>query len=295
MNQSREKFAEYQKTVGFLLNELHQTIQSGTFSAEEEKNVRALVQIQDYLGRSLLAQSSILEALNSFSSLLNEQLEHQLRQSFFTRRPFRQAVWNSVMEKPDRLENLDQILHPMFRKPIAKRFALERAFQYRRLRKNPEDGSWQQIEEGFDEEEYERKKQEKKERVEKLNLLVQTLMNALIDAPNHQATLDCLLKEDAFEDLNQARQILSDLSSVVSLNLQDLYGQRKDIILEEQSTFSFPLAMLAAMENEPVLQYFSSLTVSHADGSAEFVVKEDQMECRVRVDNLALQLKRKQL
>lgn len=295
MNQSREKFAEYQKTVGFLLNELHQTIQSGTFSAEEEKNVRALVQIQDYLGRSLLAQSSILEALNSFSSLLNEQLEHQLRQSFFTRRPFRQAVWNSVMEKPDRLENLDQLLHPMFHKPIAKRFALERAFQYRRLRKNPEDGSWQQIEEGFDEEEYERKKQEKKERVEKLNLLVQTLMNALIDAPNHQATLDCLLKEDAFEDLNQARQILSDLSSVVSLNLQDLYGQRKDIILEEQSTFSFPLAMLAAMENEPVLQYFSSLTVSHADGSAEFVVKEDQMECRVRVDNLALQLKRKQL
>lgn len=295
MNESRDKFSEYRKTVGFLLEELHSSVQSGQFSEKDEKNLQALIQIQDYLGRSLLAQSSILEALNRFSALYNDQLEHQLRQSLVDRKPFREAVWNAVMDRPDRLENLDALLHTLFRKPLPKQFALERAFQYRRLRKNPEDDSWQAVDESFDEEEYERRKREKLERVEKLNTMVQEIVVRLLYAPGHAASLSELLDSDFFENLDQARVILSDLSSVVSLNLQDLYGQREEIILEEQSTFSFPLALLQAMENEPTLQYFAFLQIRKAAGKASFVVRENQMDMQVQVDDLDLRLERRQL
>lgn len=295
MNDSREKFAEYSKNVSFLLEDLHRAVQSEQFTEKDAQNLRALIQIQDYLGKSLMAQSSILDALNQFSSLLNEQLDHQLRQSFFARRPFRQAVWNTVMEKPDRLGNLDSLLFTLFHKPLPKRFVLERAFQYRRLKRNSEDGIWEAVDESFDEEEYERRRKEKIEQVEKLNSMVHAIVCALLLVEGHQAELSHLLNPDFFAKVDQARVILSDLSSVVSLDLEDLYSQREDIILEEQSSFSFPLAVLQAMENEPLLRYFARLQVMKTEGKVEFVIHEERMDYRVQVDNLLLRLERKEL
>lgn len=295
MNDSREKLRRHQKNVEWLLQDLHHTIQSGTFTQKDEENLDALTKIHQYLGKSILAHASILEALNHFSRLLDEQLEYQLRQSFYSRRPFKQAVWKTVMDEPAVLENFDTLLHSFFMKPPKKSFSLEKAFQYGPLRKVSEDGSWQEVDESYDEEAYEKERQKAIERVDRTNQIIGLLIRKLIENPGHSMRLSELLEADVFESANQAREVLCAITSVTELDLQELYQQRSEIIMEEQTAFSLTFALLEILEQEEALRYFKSLKAEKAEGKAQFAVQEGALEIGVQTDDLQISLERRTL
>lgn len=295
MEESRAKMRRHQKNVEFLLQDLHRSIAEGSFTQKDEQNFDALKKINAYLSSSILAHTAIFDALNRFSALLDDQLDYQLRQSFYARRPFKQAVFKPLMSNPALLENFDLLLHAMLLKPIPKRMAVEKAFRYAPLRKNSEDGSWQEVDERFDEEEYERQKQEAAARVERSNAIIISIFSKLLLAPGHEMKLDELLSADCFESSTQAREILVALSTLTIFDLEGFSAARNELIFEEQTAFSLPFAILDALDQLEALAYFAQLSVKKAEGSAHFVINEDGLQMDISADNLLLRLERKSL
>ncbi len=295
ISESHTKFQGYWNNVNSLLQELQRALAAGTFSAKDEADLASLSAISSYLSKSILAQVKILEAITQFSRLLDEQLEFQMRQSFYERRPFRQVVWQKIMDEPGSLENFDELLHPLFFKAPAKQFSPIRAFEYKQLRQNELDGTSEEVDQDYDQLEYERQRQENIRRVQAMNEKVQTLLMRLANVPGHTLPLDDVFEREEFETLDQAREMLSSLSSITSFDLADLYSKRHEIIIEEQTSFSLPLAILEAMENELELQDYLQLNVQKTDHKMEFAMEEEGMEALVRVDGLQLSLERKPL
>lgn len=296
MNESREKLNGYRKNVRGLLEDLNALLQNGQISEEDARNRESLLAISQYLNKSILAGAEIQQALNSFSKLLDEQLEIQLRQSFYTRKPFRQAVWNPIVENPAALEHLDALLHPLFSKAPGKQMVLEHAFAYRSLRKSDLNGAYEEVNNEFNLEAYEKKQEERRQWIAGLNEKVNFLFEKLLSVPHHSMRLSEVFSPDAFDSVDQAREFLSPLASVLSMNLETLFAQRKDIILEEQREFSFSLAALQAIEENPLLQGFRLLKTRKLDTKAEFTIPEDTgFSTIVRTDDLLLELERKPL
>lgn len=295
MADSREKFQTYRKNVTKLTEELHHAIQSGAFSDQDSKNLTALNSISGYLSRSILAHARILEAINSFSALFDEQLRFQMRQSFYERRPFRQVIWKKIMDTPRSLENLDSLLHPLFFKAPPKQLSLIQAFQYQPLRVNLDDGSIEEINSDFDLEEYERQKQEKEDYVRRMNQKVEDALMKLVKAPDHFLPLDECFDLDQFESVDQARELLASLASLTTLDLEHLYGSRNEIILEEQTTFSLPLAILGAMESQLELQEYVNFQIQKQDRRIYCTIPDGELETVISLDGLLLHLERKLL
>ncbi len=295
ISESRTKFQGYWNNVNQLLQELQRALAAGTFTAKDEADLASLSDINNYLSRSILAQTTILEAIQKFSKLLDEQLQFQMRQSFYERRPFRQVIWQKVMDEPSSLESFDELLHPLFFKNPPKQFTPARAFEYRSLRINELDGTLEEVDPDYDQLEYERQKEENIRRVQIMNDKVQALLMSLVNVPGHTQALDEIFSREEFDSMDQAREMLSSLSSITTFDLADLFSKRHEIIIEEQTSFSLPLAILEAMENQLELQDYCKLNITKNGRKIEFEMEENGLQALVRVDGLDLSLERKPL
>ena len=160
---------------------------------------------------------------------------------------------------------------------------------------NLDDGSIEEINSDFDLEEYERQKQEKEDYVRRMNQKVEDALMKLVKAPDHFLPLDECFDLDQFESVDQARELLASLASLTTLDLEHLYGSRNEIILEEQTTFSLPLAILGAMESQLELQEYVNFQIQKQDRRIYCTIPDGELETVISLDGLLLHLERKLL
>lgn len=295
MDQTRNKFAQYEKQVEGSINELNRRIHTVNFSEKELGNLSNLLQISALLKQSILAFTSIVTTLNNFSKDYQKELEEQMLCSSPRMYPWQKMVMDPVFNQPDLLASIDSFLHPLFFDQPQPIFLPASAFDFRKNRVMEESALVELADEQADEALLAALKEKQLRHKAHLDAVLSALLDALDQSDSRQTTLSGLLQSRPalFADLDTAREFLSAWSSSVRIDLDALRQDAGELVFEDLDSYNHLLSLLMFMPQYPFLEYYQALRIDKAGGRTQFQTVQDDLEMTVTADDLRFTLEGK--
>lgn len=289
---TRSKFQKYKEDVTRQIDEIRSMDLSQTSRENERDNLETLKQIQQILGSSIFAEGQMISSLDSFQLQYTEELAAQMK--FASARTFalRPMIFEPVMNNPDLLQSIDAYFHPLFTRDLPRQLSLEKGLEFKPLvlEKDGQDSAeWVEMK---DEEAMLQMEAQKKERLARWDLCLEKLLLDLYKSSRHTILLSEWLEQepDAFESVQQAREMLFALAVNDSIDLEKLLAEQNLLIFDEQESFNLPLSLIRLCRKNPQLAAFRKFEIEKAAGKAQVCLQEELGEFTVRIDNLRLSL-----
>ena len=150
------------------------------FTEKEKANLGNLRTIGRYLTQTLDEHQRILGQHFDLKKLYDEELENYSNMTLVQRFPFRSDVYDKILKDVSLLKNADKIFAPLFSSRINKIFNPEKMMEYQKKLKKS-DVEDESMELDFDEEEYNREKEQRRqERMKKYEGCVNVILEQLV-------------------------------------------------------------------------------------------------------------------
>lgn len=291
MSESKEKFLRHQQFTQEQIESIEHQIEQVELDAESIENLKTLQKIQARLNQTIMIFTTILAKLTDFSNEYDRQLKEQLR--FVSRRhyAFKSLIVDKVDADADLLADIDRFFRPLFFQDFDKMLQISHAFEYKRLYQRAESGTYEEINEEFDEKRWEEEKEKQRRKIQTYERNLSTLLSAIATSSGHRLSLKAFDAPAGFmPDLETARVQLTAWSDMEFLDFDTLRKEAAELFMEERDSYNMPLTLNTVLEAEPSLLSFQGLRIQKGEGEVEYKLQEGPLQYIVRVDDLLFEL-----
>lgn len=253
---TKEKFTGYREMVKLRASELEQqNINVRRLTAEEEEKLDNLRIIEGYLNRTIDEHQKILNSHFDLKLLYDRELQSLAQMSLIQRFSIRTEFYDKVLENPQKLEQLDIFLRPLFHQEIPKIYNLNKSMELQRpVRKKAQEDADELLD--FDEEQWqeelERKKREKLKKYEdSLAFIIDT---ALKKGSLSLEELQSILQEDnkaqdiCIPSIDVFKEIMVELIKNREISIDTLRKEKSEYISEQANDFQLNDMLLSLAE-----------------------------------------------
>ena len=235
---------------------------------KERENLKNLNEIQRYINSSLDEQQKLLGAHFDFKSVYSKQLEEMTTMSIIKRYNIQTDLYDKVLDDSSKLDNLDNVLRPLFISKPDKIYNINKCLQYQRAIKKEDIESDEEIE--FDEEEYSREKElKKREKLKKYETCIKTILEFFkenkkisLEDISFAANKDENLKRNLIPNIEIFREVVINFLSSRAIDINALKEEKnKSIYDSEDYEFNLSEMILNIVENDIDLSFIENIRI----------------------------------
>lgn len=260
MEETRQKFAAHREVVEQRVKEFEEReIHVKILTNQEKENLEQLRVIEGYLNRALDEHQRILNSHFDLKTLYDKELENYSNMTMVQRYHFRSELYDKVLEDSRLLFHMDEFFKPLFQKKTEKFYHPALAFEeQRRFRRAEAEEEAEEL--GFEEAEYEEEKQRlAKQRLSKysasLSLILETMLKkGRTSLAELEQEADGGIKEILIPSVEIFREIMIELLTAGTLDVEEMKKERGEYLLEEDGTFQLNEMLLTIMEEKKFYQ-----------------------------------------
>lgn len=253
--ETREKFRIHRDFIEEKIKEFEEKqMNAEEFTEKEKGNLGNLRTIGRYLTQTLDEHQRILGQHFDLKKLYDEELEHYSNMTLVQRFPFRSDVYDKILKDASLLKNVDKIFGPLFTGRVSKIFNPEKMMEYQKKLKKS-DVEDETVELDFDEEEYNREKEQLRlERMKKYESCVSVILEELIK--HQELTLETLNTECEAEEREQLlptaeifREVIIEFLTAGMIDIEELRKEQTDYLMDASEGFVLNEMLLGLMED----------------------------------------------
>ena len=235
---------------------------------KERENLKNLNEIQRYINSSLDEQQKLLGAHFDFKSVYSKQLEEMTTMSIIKRYNIQTDLYDKVLDDSSKLDNLDNVLRPLFISKPDKIYNINKCLQYQRAIKKEDIESDEEIE--FDEEEYSREKElQRREKLKKYEICIKTILEFFKENKkislyeiSSVANEDENLKRSLIPNIEIFREVVINFLSSREIDINALKEEKnKSIYDSEDYEFNLSEMLLNIVENDIDLSFIENIKI----------------------------------
>lgn len=255
IDSNKKKFVFHREKVDERINEfVEHDINIGELTSEESENLNSLRIIKGYLNRVIDEDQKILNKHFDLKSVYGSELENIARMSLIERFNFKREVFEKILEYPDKLENLDIFLTPLFKISPNKIYNINKALEYQKNIKKQgreEDEILSFNEEEFIEEEN-KKKLEKLDKYKKsISLILEiTFEKGKISLSEINSLIKSseIIMKTLIPSVEIFREVVIEFLKNKTIDIKELREENKEFIENGEVEFQFNKTILDVIE-----------------------------------------------
>ena len=255
VSETREKFRIHRDFIEEKIQEFEEKqMNAEEFTEKEKGNLGNLRTIGRYLTQTLDEHQRILGQHFDLKKLYDEELENYSNMTLVQRFPFRSDVYDKVLKDASLLRNVDKIFGPLFTGRVNKIFNPEKMMEYQKKLKKS-DVEDEAVELDFDEEEYNREKEQRRlERMKKYEGCVNVILEQLV--AHKELTLETLNTECREEERERLlptaeifREVIIEFLTAGMIDIGTLQKEQTDYLMDASEGFVLNEMLLGFMED----------------------------------------------
>lgn len=252
---TREKFNMHREFINEKIKEFEEKeMHTDEFTQKEKVNLNNLRIIGRFLTGTLDEHQKILEQHFDLKKLYEYELENYSNMTLVQRFPFRSDVYDVVLKNASLLKNIDKIFNPLFTGKPGKIFNPEKMLEYqKKLKKSDMDN--EDIELDFDEEEYNREKEQKRlECMEKYLNSIRIILDKLLISKEMDLKLiseSCTQEErdTLIPTAEIFREIIIEFLTEGDIDIDELRKEQTEYLMDTSEGFVLNEMLLTIMNN----------------------------------------------
>jgi hypothetical protein len=133
LKDSKQKFTLHREHIEEKINEfIEKDIHIKELNEEEKESLNNLKTIENYLDRTIDEDQRILIKHFDLKSIYGRELENISKMALIERFNFKSEVYNRILENPEKLENIEEFLRPLFRMESRKIYNINKAVEFQK-------------------------------------------------------------------------------------------------------------------------------------------------------------------
>ncbi|AJA49123.1 hypothetical protein CPAST_c30570 [Clostridium pasteurianum DSM 525 = ATCC 6013] len=255
LNNTKKQFIIHREMVNEKINEfIEHDIHIKELNKEEEENLNNLRIIEKYLSRTIDEDQRVLKKHFDLKDVYGKELENISKMSLIERFNFRKEVYDRILDNPNKLEDIDIFLRPLFKMHLEKYYNINKALEYQKVIRKAEIEENEEI--SFDEEgliEAENKK--KLERLEKYKGVIEIFLELAIGRDKISlGEINSLIKESEtlmitlIPTVEIFREVIIEMLKNRTIDIAEIREERKNFVESGEIEFQLNKSILEIID-----------------------------------------------
>ncbi|MDD6770069.1 hypothetical protein [Inconstantimicrobium porci] len=277
---SKEKFILHKQNIDQKIKEFtEKDIHISELTDEEKENLNNLRIINKYLGRTIDEDQRIMKKHFSLKEIYGKELENISKMSLIERFNFKTEVYNRILDNANLLENVDDILRPLFIMDPVKRYNINKSLEYQKSIKN------ESVEEDelltFDEKDMiEEENRKKIERLKKYKKVIEIILmfavkknSITLNEINNMISENESLKENLIPDVRIFREVIIEMLKNGCVDIEEVKEERKNTVESEEFDFQLNKSIVEAVDENRSLMRIKKFYALKCEDDTDVVLK----------------------
>ncbi|MSR91405.1 hypothetical protein [Inconstantimicrobium porci] len=277
---SKEKFILHKQNIDQKIKEFtEKDIHISELTDEEKENLNNLRIINKYLGRTIDEDQRIMKKHFSLKEIYGKELENISKMSLIERFNFKTEVYNRILDNANLLENVDDILRPLFIMDPVKRYNINKSLEYQKSIKN------ESVEEDelltFDEKDMiEEENRKKIERLKKYKKVIEIILmfavkknSITLNEINNMISENESLKENLIPDVRIFREVIIEMLKNGCVDIEEVKEERKNTVESEEFDFQLNKSIVEAVDENRSLMRIKKFYALKCKDDTDVVLK----------------------
>ncbi|WP_244832997.1 hypothetical protein [Clostridium sp. BJN0001] len=266
LSSTKKKFIIHRTMVNEKINEfIEHDIHIKELNSEEKENLNNLKIIEHYLSRTIDEDQMVLKKHFDLKEVYEKELENISKMSLIERFNFRSEVYEKILNNPEKIENIDIFLRPLFRMKPKKIYNINKSLEYQKnIRKNEIE---EDIELDFDEEGFvEAEKKRKLERLEKYKGVIQIILELSVERKKISLKeINSLIKESTIllntliPTVEIFREVIIEMLKNRIIDISEIRNERKNAVETGEIEFQLNKSILEIIDKNKSLKRISKI------------------------------------
>ena len=277
---SKEKFILHKQNIDQKIKEFtEKDIHISELTDEEKENLNNLRIINKYLGRTIDEDQRIMKKHFSLKEIYGKELENISKMSLIERFNFKTEVYNRILDNANLLQNVDDILRPLFIMDPVKRYNINKSLEYQKSIKN------ESVEEDelltFDEKDMiEEENRKKIERLKKYKKVIEIILmfavkknSITLNEINNMISENESLKENLIPDVRIFREVIIEMLKNGCVDIEEVKEERKNTVESEEFDFQLNKSIVEAVDENRSLMRIKKFYALKCEDDTDVVLK----------------------
>ena len=268
LNNTKKQFIIHREMVNEKINEfIEHDIHIKELNKEEEENLNNLKIIEKYLSRTIDEDQRVLKKHFDLKDVYGKELENISKMSLIERFNFRTEVYDKILDNPDKLENIDIFLRPLFKMQPQKYYNINKALEYQKIIRRNEIEEDEEI--AFDENELiEAENKKKLERLEKYKGVIEILLELAIERDKISlGEINSLIKESEIlmstliPTVEIFREVIIEMLKNRTIDIAEIREERKNSVESGEIEFQLNKSILEIIDGNSRFKRIAKIIV----------------------------------
>lgn len=268
LNNTKKQFLIHREMVNEKINEfIHHDIHIKELNKEEEESLNNLKIIERYLSRTIDEDQRVLKKHFDLKDIYGRELENISKMSLIERFNFKTEVYDKILDNPEKLEDFDIFLRPLFNMQPHKFYNINKALEYQKNIRRNEVEEDEEI--AFDENkliEVENKK--KLERLDKYKGVIELLLELVVERNKISlGEINSLIKESdilmntLIPTVEIFREVIIEMLKNRTIDIDEIREERKNSVESGEIEFQLNKSILEIIDGNKNFKYIAKITV----------------------------------
>ncbi|MCT8975909.1 hypothetical protein N4T77_04800 [Clostridium sp. CX1] len=271
LSSTKKQFIIHRETVNEKINEfIEHDIHIKELTKEEEENLNNLKIIEKYLSRTIDEDQRVLKKHFDLKEVYGKELENISKMSLIERFNFRTEVYDKILDNPNKLEDIDIFLRPLFRMQQRKFYNINKALEYQKVIRKVEIEEDEEL--SFDEKALTEAENKKKlERLEKYKGVIEVVLElAITRGKITLGEINSLIKESQvlmntlIPTVEIFREVIIELLKNRTIDIAEIREERKNSVESGEIEFQLNKSILEIIDANSSFKKIAKITVEKA-------------------------------
>lgn len=276
LNNSKKKFTLHREHIEEKINDfIQKDIHIMELNEEEKESLNNLKIIQRYLNRTIDEDQRILNKHFDLKEIYGKELENISKMALIERFNFKSEVYNRILDNPEKLENIETFLRPLFRINPGKVYNINKSVEYQKNIKAKEIEKDELL--SFEEEDFlEEQNKRKLQRLQKYKGVIQIILELTYERGSISfGEIRSMIKESEvliktlIPSVEIFREVIIEMLKNRTININEIREERDNTVESGEIEFGLNKSILEIIDENIKLKRISKITVERIIGNAD--------------------------
>ncbi|WP_252229734.1 hypothetical protein [Clostridium sp. ZBS15] len=268
LKNSKIKFMLHKEFIEEKINEfIEKDIHLKELDEKEKESLINLKIIENYLSRTIDEDQRILKKHFDLKEIYGRELENISKMALIERFNFKTEVYNKILDNPEKLENIEVFLRPLFKMAPGKIYNINKALEYQKniKEKSLENDEFITFDEG---DLLEEENKRKLERLEKYKGVIEIILELAYERGSISLNeINDLLKESDIlinslvPSVQIFREVIIEMLKNRIIDIEEIREERKNTVETGEIEFQLNKSILEILDTNRSLKRISKIKV----------------------------------
>lgn len=268
LKDSKKKFTLHRELIEEKINEfIEKDIHIKELNEEEKESLNNLKIIKNYLSRTIDEDQRILKKHFDLKDIYGKELENISKMALIERFNFKSEVYNKILDNPEKLDNIELFLRPLFKMDPRKIYNINKALEYQKSikEKSLEKDEFLTFEEG---DLLQEENKRKLERLEKYKGVIEIILelgrergSISLSEINSLVNESEVLMNSLIPSIQIFREVIIEMLKNRIIDIEEIKEERKNIVESGEIEFQLNKSILEILDTNKSLKRISKIKV----------------------------------